>query len=59
MGLYLGGLIIRRIFVSEIWGAYFREGLFYFTFFFFGGGGLIIRIVRYNIMLLFSTNVFK
>ena len=30
MGLYmyLGGLIIRRIFASEIWGAYFLEGLF-------------------------------
>ena len=27
MGLYSGGLIIGRIFVSEIWGAYFREGL--------------------------------
>ena len=35
MGLYLGGLIIRRIFVSEIWGAYFREGLFWG----WGGGG--------------------
>ena len=33
MGLYSGGLIIGRIFASEIWGAYFREG------FFFGGGG--------------------
>ena len=33
MGLYLGGLITERIFASEIWGAYFREG------FFFGGGG--------------------
>ena len=33
MGLYLGGLIIRSIFASQIWGAYFREGLF------FGGGG--------------------
>ena len=27
MALYLGGLIIRRIFASEIWGAYFWEGL--------------------------------
>ena len=27
MGLYLGGLIIGRIFASEIWWAYFREGL--------------------------------
>ena len=35
MGLYLGGLIIRRICVSEIWGAYFREGLlFYFIFYY-------------------------
>ena len=35
MGLYSGGLIIGRIFASEIWGAYFREGLlseFYGTF---------------------------
>ena len=28
MSLNSGGLIIGRIFVSEIWGAYFREGLF-------------------------------
>ena len=34
MGLYLGGLIIVRIFLPEIWG----EGLF---FFFLGGGGII------------------
>ena len=33
MSLYTGGLIIGRIFASEIWGAYFREGLF-----FLGGG---------------------
>ena len=39
MGLYLGGLIIGRIFASEIWGAYFREALFF--------GGLIIGILRY------------
>ena len=38
MGLYLRGLIIRGIFASEIWGAYFREGLF-----FFGGGGAYYR----------------
>ena len=38
MGLYSGGLIIRRIFASEIWGAYFREGLFL--------GELIIAILR-------------
>ena len=35
MGLYSGGLIIGRIFASEIWGAYFREG------FFLGGGSLL------------------
>ena len=39
MGLYSGGLIIRKIFASEIWGPYFREGLFW--------GGLIIEILRY------------
>ena len=46
MGLYSGGLIIRRIFASESWGAYFREGLFCFVcfFFFWGGRGLIIGI---------------
>ena len=38
MGLYSGGLIIGRIFASDIWGAYFWEGFF----FFWGGGGLII-----------------
>ena len=32
MGLYTGGLIIGRIFTSEIWGAYFREGLFIYVF---------------------------
>ena len=37
MGLYSGGLIDGRIFASEIWGAYFWEGLFSF----FGGGGLL------------------
>ena len=36
MGLYSGALIIRRIFASEISGAYFREGLL-----FLGGGGLL------------------
>ena len=44
MGLYSGGLIIGRIFAaSEIWGAYFREGLF-----FRGGGGLINGISWYR-----------
>ena len=40
MGLYSGGLIIGRIFASEIWpGAYFRKGLFFFL----GGGGAYYR----------------
>ena len=49
MGLYSGGLIIRRIFASEIWGAYFREGLFFFCGGGGGGGGggLTIRMLRY------------
>ena len=32
MGLYSGGLIIGRKFTYEIWGAYFREGLFVYLF---------------------------
>ena len=48
MGLYSGGLIIGRIFASEIWGAYFREGLLLLLLFFFLGGGLIIEILRYK-----------
>ena len=43
MGLYLGGLIIGRIFVSEIWGAYFRKSLFFFG----GGGGLLSEFYEY------------
>ena len=46
MGLYSGGLIIRRIFVSEIWGAYFQEGLFFLLFYyyiFFLEGGAYYR----------------
>ena len=42
MGLYSEGLIIGRIFASEIWGAYFREGLFislFISLFFWGRGG--------------------
>ena len=42
MGLYSGGLIIGRIFVSVIWGAYFWEGLFF--------GGLIIGILWHIIL---------
>ena len=37
--VYIGGrVIIGRVFASEIWGAYFREGLLL--------GGLIIGILR-------------
>ena len=54
MGLYSGGLIIGRIFASEIWGAYFREGLFGGG----GGGGLIIGILRY-ISKITQTRLFR
>ena len=51
MGLYSGGLIIvGRTFASEIWGPYFREGLFL--------EGLIIGILRYVIMS-YSRNVVR
>ena len=42
MGLYSGGLIIERIFASDIWGAYFRESLLLllFIYFFWVGGGV-------------------
>ena len=40
MGLYLGGLIIGRIFASEIWGAYF---LFLGGGGGWGGGGLLVE----------------
>ena len=41
MSLYSGGLtrIIGRLFASEIWGAYFRDGLYL--------EGLIIGILRH------------
>ena len=50
MGLFLGGFIIGRIFASEIFGAYFREGLFiclfiylfiFIFYFFLGRVGLL------------------
>ena len=49
MGSYSGGLIIGRIFASEIWGLIFERASFSFLFFFLGGGGvgLIIGILRY------------
>ena len=43
MGLYSGGLIIGSIFASEIWGAYFREGLLLFFLVEGGGGGAYYR----------------
>ena len=51
MGLYSGGLNIGWIFSSEIWGAYFREGLFL--------GGLIIGILRYFINLVHCVQGFS
>ena len=47
MALYSVGLIIGRIFASEIWGAYFQEGLFL-------GGGLLSEF--YGICLFFSVS---
>ena len=58
MDLYLEGLIIGRIFASEVWGAYFRKGLFIYLFFYFilifffflgGGGGTQQRIWLYKV----------
>ena len=44
---YPGGLVIRRIVnvASEMWGAYFQEGLLFISSF-LGGVGLIIRILQ-------------
>ena len=39
MGSYMAGLIIGRIFASEIWGAYFRDDLFLEVARGGGGGG--------------------
>ena len=61
MCILVGGLIIGRIFASEIWAAYFRKGLFYCIYFYFllyfiiiilffflvGGGGVINGIFWY------------
>ena len=44
MGLYSGGLIIGRIFASEIWGAYFRRGDLFIYLFIFWGGGLLSEV---------------
>ena len=54
MGLYSGGLIIGMTFASEIWRAYFQEGLlllllFIIIFFFFGGGGGRLLLGFYGI----------
>ena len=49
MGLYSEGLIIGKNFASEIWGAYFREGLFFFFFGRGGGGGLLSEFYGYII----------
>ena len=39
MGLCLGGLIVGRIFASEIWGLIFGRSYLFIYLFFFGGGG--------------------
>ena len=65
MGLYLGGLIIGRIFTSEIWGAYFQEGLFlfFYSFFSLGGGGIYYRnftqLPNINSLMTFYANPFN
>ena len=47
MGLYLGRLVIGRIFASEIWGLIFKRAYFIYLFFIDvfvlegGGGGLL------------------
>ena len=41
MGFYSGGLVIGRIFTSEIWEAYFREDLLSDGYFRLRFGGLI------------------
>ena len=56
--MFRTGLIIGRIFASEIWGADFREGLFIYLF--LGGGGAYYRNSKvysnYVIIALFLTN---
>ena len=49
--------MIGRIFASEIWEAYFREGLFFLR-----GGGGIIGILRYTpdmLMNVLTANCFE
>ena len=33
---------MRRLFAAEIWGAYFRAGLFIYLFIFIWGGGRLL-----------------
>ena len=42
MGLYSGGIIIRRIFVSVIWGGGGRRTFGWVIF--VGGGGAVVRV---------------
>ena len=55
MGYIQEGLLLEGYIASEIWGAYFREGLFYFIFFFGGGGGRLLsefyRILKEEVRL--------
>ena len=57
MGLYLGGLIIGRIFASEIWGASVFSGGLIFWRGEGGGGGLLSDF--YGILISFNLNVIK
>ena len=54
MGLYSEGLIIRKIFASEIWGAYFWEGLIFS--FFWGGGAYYWNFTVYSDHFLKNIN---
>ena len=56
MGLYLGGLIIGRIFASKICGTYFWEGLFFVVLVFFWGGEAYYR--NFMVVYLFNINLF-
>ena len=53
MGLYLGGLIMGRMFASKIWVHIFGRAYLFIYLFFFLGGGLIIGILWYSIFCYF------
>ena len=55
MGLYLGGLIIGRIFASEIWGFIFGRGSIFYFFWGVGGGGAYYNKYNMNIPRYFKV----